>query len=35
MEDTEAVLKKLCQHKAPGEEKLNLEFFKYEEQHFN
>jgi len=35
MEEIEAVLKKLCQHKAPREEKLNLEFLKYEEQHFN
>ena len=35
MEEIEAVLKKLCQHKAPREEKLNLELFKYEGQHFN
>jgi hypothetical protein len=35
MEEIEAILKKLCQHKASGEEKLNLEFFKYEKQHFN
>jgi len=35
MKQIESVFKKLCQHKAPGEEKLNLEFFKYEGQHFD
>jgi hypothetical protein len=28
MEELEAILEKLCQHKAPGEEKFNLELFK-------